>query len=125
MFEFINMTSTYESRKIDRYENEDAHVTVSTATINDSPAYAETAVCHPDYNDGKWIIVENHADRKSAQKAHNNWVKTITTKPLPNKLVDVSRCEVRELLDTFTHNDEDWVYYRKGKQVRKLIVNEE
>ena len=37
----------------------------------------ETAVSHPQFYDGKWIIVEYYDDKESAAKGHNKWVEFI------------------------------------------------
>lgn len=86
MFEFLNMSGDYDSRKVDCYKS--GNIFVSTCAIYDSDMPYETAVAHPDYNDNKIIIVENYASKKNATSGHKRWVKTMTTEPLPDTLQD-------------------------------------
>ena len=46
--------------------------------INDSEHEYETAVAHPSYNNGEWIIVEGYDTEEDALNGHNKWVKIMT-----------------------------------------------
>ncbi len=37
----------------------------------------ETAISHPEFDNGDWIIVEYYDDKESATKGHNKWVELI------------------------------------------------
>lgn len=88
MFSFFGAIGTYEQRRVDRYEK--GGLMISTASMPDSEKPFETAVAHPEYNEGKIIIVEEYDTKKEAQEGHNRWVKTMTHKKLPVQLKDVS-----------------------------------
>ncbi len=88
MFNFLGMADDYDSRKVDRYEEGDLFV--STAMVMDSSSPFETAVAHPQYNDGKIVIVENYNTKEKAKSGHEKWVKIMTDASLPNTLKDVS-----------------------------------
>ena len=50
----------------------------------------ETGVSHPQYNSGKWIIVEEYETREQARAGHDKWLAVMTADELPDTLVDVS-----------------------------------
>ena len=103
LFDFFSMISNYEERKIDRFEKDE--LTVDTCSVTDSDKPYETAVEHPHYNNGKWVIVETYDTKEAAQRGHNKWVKKMTGKKLPASLKDVSSAEVAKLADVFS---KDW-----------------
>lgn len=104
MFNFLNMMGDYEFRKVDNYSQGD--VEVDTCRVTDSDAPYETAVAHPKYNSGKWVIVETYFSEDAAQEGHNRWVATMTAETLPDKLTDVSSAGVAGLVDLF--GGDDW-----------------
>lgn len=112
MFDFFLMEETYEERKIRRYENK--NLIISTAIVIDSPAFAETAISHKQYNNGNWIVVENYENKKEAIKGHEKWKKKMTSKILPKNLTDISRAEIKQLCDVFSDRN-DCVYTLKEK----------
>ena len=77
----------YEERKVAAYEKDD--LLIDTAWVNDFSWY-ETAISHPQYNDDKWIIVEQYGqDRDAAEKGHEEWVEVMIAEELPPELVDI------------------------------------
>jgi hypothetical protein len=94
MFDFLNMAFDQESRKVDHTEINGA--LIDTCMVTDSTRSYETAVAHPDYGDGSWIIVESYDTKDEAEAGHEKWVK-IFTNNLPNVLHDVNDCEIRKL----------------------------
>ena len=88
MFEFLQDLGNHKERKIDSYEVGD--VFVDTCAVSDSSQPYETAVAHPNYNEGKIIIVQMYDTKKQAQKGHDKWVKKMTAKELPKAIKDVS-----------------------------------
>lgn len=111
MFNFFNMMDSYEDRKVDRYEMGD--LIISTARATDSDAPYETAVSHPSYNKGEFVIVENYWNAEDAQKGHDKWVDIMNNPVLPKTLTDVSLSGVSQLLDMFgddwhDFDNEDW-----------------
>lgn len=96
MFGFLDMLDNYEDRKVDLYE--DNNLFVSTAYVIDGSQQYETAVVHPNYNNGNMIIVEAYNTKEKAQEGHNKWVKTMTSDSLPEKLYDCCNNELSQLL---------------------------
>jgi hypothetical protein len=85
MFRFLNDFGTHEARKVDRFEKGD--LTVDTCRVSDDDDFPyETGVESPDYNDGKWVIVEQYITKKEAQAGHDKWVKIMDTDELPESL---------------------------------------
>lgn len=107
MFEFMDMAYNYEQRKVDRYEDED--VTVDTCSVTDGTHIYETAIAHPEYYDGKWIVVEAYDTKEDAQLGHDKWVKTMTEGELPEYLQDCANAEVAQLLEDI---DGDLIHFR-------------
>lgn len=87
MSDFMSMMGSYEQRKVANYDKDG--LVVDTCSVTDSDKMFETAVCHSNYNEGNWVIVEKYDTKCEALDGHNKWVKTMTTMPLPKKLVDV------------------------------------
>lgn len=71
--------------QVERYE--DDNLLVSTIQATDHDGY-ETAIAHPDYNDGALIIVECYDSEDEARMGHAKWPATMTTKELPDVLTD-------------------------------------
>lgn len=87
MFGFLGMMGNYEARKVARYEEND--ILVSTCGVTDGRKPFETAVAHPDYNDGGIVVVESYSTKEKAQAGHDKWVKVMTSKDLPATLTDI------------------------------------
>jgi hypothetical protein len=107
----MDMIDTYEGRKVARYES-DALI-ISTARVTDSSHPYETAISHPAFNSGKWIIVELYYDAKAAEAGHEKW-RGIMNDELPTELRDVSTSAVVEFgraVGAFT--DEDLTFSRE------------
>src|SRR5258705_1718212 len=97
MFNFLNALDNYEDRKVDSTEVGDSEV--DTCSVNDGIQDYETAVKHPKYNDGEWIIVEAYDTKEDAQTSHDKWVKIMSSIPLPNKLIDCKNLLISQLDD--------------------------
>ena len=101
MFDFLMMNPV----PVARFELPDvfgrAGLIVDTCGgINDSDHTYETAIAHPDYNDGKWIIVEGYHTKEDAQIGHEKWVKAMTADSLPAQIRDVSTATVARMKDS-------------------------
>lgn len=105
MFNFLEMMDNYEDRKVARYEDET--LIVDTCSVTDSEQPYETAVSHPDYCDGKIVIVEQYDTFALGQVGHDKWLSLMTATPLPAQLVDVSNAGVALLIDLLS-TDETW-----------------
>ena len=92
------MANNYEDRKIDNTEVNGA--IIDTCSVTDTEAGFETAIIHPSYNNGKWIVVEEYYSKDKAIKGHKEWVK-LFEKELPEELKDVSTCEIVKLAGVF------------------------
>ena len=111
LFGFLTDVGNYDDRKIDRYD--DGDMAVSTAAVSDGRDPFETAVMHPEYNDGQWVIVESYDSRESAKAGHAKWVSVMTADTLPNELADCGNSTVSQFLDACGGRT---VFARKTKQ---------
>ena len=98
MFEFLMDQGNYSDRKVDRYNGEEG-VMVSTAAVSDGREPFETAVQHPDYNEGKMVIVECYATKELAQVGHDKWQERVEKETLPKVLTDCQNSEVSQFCD--------------------------
>jgi len=108
MFGFDDMADNYEDRRIARYYNDDTGLMVSTARVTDGQHPIETAVAHSDYNDADIVIVAVYDDEAKAQHGHDEWVKKMTTEPLPAQLTDIQNAQIAQLI-----NPKDLIFERK------------
>lgn len=108
MLDFFDMMGNYELRAVARFEQDG--LVIDTCAVTDAAQPYETGICHPSYNDGKWIIVELYDTREEAQIGHDKWVKTMTANELPKWLQDVSSAAIAGLCDIFEPDDE-WQSY--------------
>lgn len=99
MFGFMQDAGTYQSRKVDRWDNEDKTKMISTAAVSDGRKPFETAVLHPSYNEGKMVIVECYDTKAKAQKGHNNWLDLMLNNKLPKVLTDCGNSIVSQMAD--------------------------
>lgn len=90
LFDFLFMKPS----PVARYEKDSLRV--DTCGVTDSAQSFETAVQHPEYNNGKWVVVEMYTSREAAQSGHDRWVQIVTTDQLPKELRDVSTAECAE-----------------------------
>lgn len=98
LFDFVDMDGTYDERCVGRYDDENVGLMVSTASVNDGAHPFETAVAHPEYNNGSMVIVEAYDTKKEAKAGHEQWEKAMTAKELPERLVDCCNAEVAQAL---------------------------
>jgi len=112
LFDFIFMADNYDERAVARYEEGD--VFVDTCRVYDSAQPYETAVGHPEYNNGNLIIVQLYDTKEEAQIGHDFWVKNMTTEPLPDIIKDVSTAIIMELVDAFSDNDDHRYFERNS-----------
>lgn len=94
MFEFFSMLGTYEDRKVARYE--DGDIVLSTAWVNDSDRPYETALSHPDYHEGKFIVLQVYDLKEEAEDGHAKWEEIVRNGQLPETLEDVGEAEIAE-----------------------------
>lgn len=107
------MMGNYDDRKVDRYDDEQTGLMVSTVMVTDSDQPYETAVRHQRYNDNKMVIVEMYESKEEAQTGHDKWVKTMTSKKMPTQLEDVSTSCISKMCDAVSSN-EGWRVMEKG-----------
>jgi hypothetical protein len=77
--------SPYEDRKVDRYQEGDLMVSTASVVDLDPPYVYETAISHPDYNDGEIIPVDCYISLEEAKIGHKKWLKLMLENP-PNVL---------------------------------------
>lgn len=90
------MIDNYEERKILNFKKD--KLIIDTCRVTDSLDPFETAVSHPDYKNGEWIVVETYTTKELAKKGHFKWVEKMISKETPSELIDVSTCWSGELL---------------------------
>lgn len=105
MFDFFAMAGNYEQRKVGRLDADWGFV--STCYVNDADKPYETAVEHPEYNDGNMVIVEAYDTRGDAEQGHARWVDTMTAETLPDVLRDNGRAGIAMMIDAIG-DDEAW-----------------
>jgi hypothetical protein len=96
LFDFLKDIDNYKDRAVARYEGKD--FTIDTARVSDGVRPIETAVRHPEYNDGLWIIVDAYDNVDDAQTGHDRWIAIMTSNELPNQLIDCQNAEIGILL---------------------------
>lgn len=109
MFDFL-FAAPHEDRVIDNYDKDG--VVVDTSSVNDGEHPYETGVCHPKYNEGKWIIVEAYDTKEMSQVGHDKWVGIMTSPDLPDCLVDCNNSGISNILVAVAGDDE-LKFYRK------------
>lgn len=97
MFNFLLDAGNYESRAVARFEKD--NMIIDTASVSDGEHPYETGVCHPEYNDGKWVIVEAYDTKQDAQRGHDAWVAKMTSQTLPVALRDCCNAGIASLYD--------------------------
>ncbi len=95
MFDFL-LAAPFEDRKVARHKAGD--LIVSTVSMNDGRKPYETAVCHPDYNDNKWVIVDCYDTREEARLGHEHWIAVMSQEELPDELIDVANSKIQQFL---------------------------
>jgi len=96
MFEFFNMLGTYEDRKVARYE--DGDIVLSTAWVNDSDQPYETALSHPAYDGGRFIVLQVYDLKEEAEDGHAKWEEVVRNGQLPETLEDVGEADIAEFV---------------------------
>ena len=81
MFGFLDMIDNYEKRLVANDKRGDA--VIDTVAVTDSDDPFETAVQHPQYNSGGWVIVETYKTKEDSQVGHDKWVKVMSADILP------------------------------------------
>lgn len=99
-FNFAPMIGNYEQRKVANYHNAETGLHVSTAAVMDGRKPFETAVAHPRYNGGKWIIVEAYATKEQSARGHDRWVKIMTEPNLPPELIDCNNSGLARFINS-------------------------
>jgi hypothetical protein len=113
IFGFLNDMGNYQDRVVGRYDSPSGHLMVSTARVSDGRDPIETAVRHPDYNDGEIVIVESYITDKTAKEGHVRWVRRMTKSKLPKALVDCCNSEVQSILASM----DDQIRYPRQRSV--------
>ena len=94
MFEFFDMLGSHDERLV---ANDTAgELEVDTCEVNDGKQPYETAVKHPAYREGAWVIVEAYDTKAKAAEGHTKWLNELMT-ALPSRLVDCCNSGIQEL----------------------------
>jgi hypothetical protein len=95
---------------LERFEIPGKLIVDTCGGMTDSEHFYETAVSHPSYNRGNWIIVESYDDEYSARTGHKRWVEAMTSNHLPKFLKCVSTSNVSKEKDKVYGNDLHRIY---------------
>ena len=96
MLNFLKCIIDQEAREVARFSKKD--LTIDTCEVIDGEKPFETAISHPDYNNGRWIIVEAYYHKDAAKIGHAAWVKIMTHDELPGSLSDCQNCGISKLI---------------------------
>lgn len=85
---------------------------VLVSTVKTERGY-ETAVSHPEYNGGLWVVVQLYATLADAECGHDVWY-VLMTNPLllPSELLDVGEK---------VGDDDKKLFVRKGQKFNRLL----
>ena len=99
---FLQDMGNYKERAIGRFPigSKDGAFLVDTVRVGDGIQPFETAVQHPEYNDGDMVIVEAYSTKKDAEVGHEKWVKIMAADELPAELIDCHNTEISQLFGT-------------------------
>ncbi len=101
MFDFLTGIDDHDKRKVERIEAVDCDgvkYILDTARVTDCPKYPyETAISHPSYDDGKFVILQQYKDKESARLGHFAWADIFSSKELPDTLINCSAGEFAEM----------------------------
>jgi len=120
LFDFLFDANNYEERKVERYEKDGLFVDTCEVSDQPEPYKFETAVAHPEYcNDDEMVIVQLYESEAEAILGHNKWVKLMTSKKLPDQLIDVSDIGLTKILDELEEEGENGRIFKRNKEVDK------
>ncbi|MCH7964101.1 MAG: hypothetical protein IH852_09195 [Bacteroidetes bacterium] len=97
MFDFLQDIGNYEQRKIARYEKDT--LMIDTCSVSDGNKPFETAIKHPDYRNGEWIIVEAYNTISEAKAGHKRWCKTMQKSKLPIQIADCANSHIEQFIE--------------------------
>lgn len=91
MLSFLDTMFNHEERKVANYRGKDCEgneFVLDTCLVTDSKQPFETALSHPFYNNGDWIILQSYDTAEEAKLGHNKWFDVFVNKGLPNVIKD-------------------------------------
>lgn len=101
----FDMLFNIEERRVGFYETE--NFKISTVRVTDADKNYETGIKHEDFNDNRYIIVEEYDTFDQAQDGHNEWVqKLINTKSKDLVLKDISSSVWKKLEELSSENED-------------------
>lgn len=91
----LGMIGNYKERLVENTKVGEGQVDTVRVTDCDQPF--ETAISHPLYNKGDWIIVENYDTKEDAKLGHAKWVERLEA--LPKSFTDVNQCHIAKIAE--------------------------
>lgn len=79
MYGILTMSGNYEERMVANTKEDDWEV--DTVEVTDRSWLYETAVRHPKFRQGSWIVVEGASNIGNAEAMHNRWVEIMRNNP--------------------------------------------
>lgn len=110
---YEEMLLNYEQRKVETTRINNA--IIDTSMIMDSSSPYETGICHPDYNQGDWVIVELYDTKELAKIGHKKWVKLFSLEQLPTYLIDANRCIINDITEVITGQNLNRIYKKNNE----------
>ena len=101
----------WRRKRVGKFETD--NLFVSTVSVTDGDHPYETAVAHPDYNNGNLVVVDAYDSRAEAVVGHKQWVEIMTSDNLPDWLVDCQNSYLAKLVPK-----KMLTYKRKRKEER-------
>jgi hypothetical protein len=98
MAALLKMKTGVLPETIGRYSDGNKIVSTIKAPDLKEPFKYETAISHPNYNDGNIIPVEAFVTREEAEAGHEKWVKLMMDDKLPAVVQDKSKSYFAEVL---------------------------
>jgi len=112
IFDFWNDAGNYKNRVV-AHDNV-GKLVVDTTAVSDGIRPYETGIIHPDYKDGKWIIVEAYDTKSEARAGHKKWLEKMAKEPLPEALADCQNAKIASFGSALTGNQ--MIYERKSHE---------
>lgn len=81
----------YKNNNIERIVYKSDEFFIDTCLPTDT-GYWETGISSKNFNDGRWIIVDEYESKKKAESGHKKWIEFMTTSP--KKLTDIHINEI-------------------------------
>ena len=98
----FGMMGNYEERLVSN--SEIGNAIIDTCMVTDSFKPYETAIKHPCYREGEYVVVELYDTKEEASDGHKEWVDLFSKETLPSQLIDVNETQLQSVVELFGHS---------------------